>query len=145
VPPRQNVFLELTDDPPPPQHCRHGRVRARLPAPRQRSGWIKLNTNENPYPPSPQVRAAILAELGADGENLRKYPDPGSRLVRAAAADLYGFPVDWLITANGSDELLNNLIRACTGEGEEIGYVHPSYSYYATLAEIQGRGYGLSG
>jgi len=109
--------------------------------------WIKLNTNENPYPPSPQVRAAILAELGADGENLRKYPDPGSRLVRAAAADLYGFPVDWLIIANGSDELLNNLIRACAREGEEIGYVHPSYSYYATLAEIQGarvRTFGLT-
>jgi histidinol-phosphate aminotransferase len=40
--------------------------------------------------------------------------------------------------ANGSDEVLNNLIRAFAGEGEEIGYVHPSYSYYATLAEIQG-------
>jgi histidinol-phosphate aminotransferase len=109
--------------------------------------WIKLNTNENPYPPSPEVGAAILAELGADGANLRKYPDPGSRQMRAAAAALYGFPVEWLITANGSDELLNNLIRACAGEGEEIGYVHPSYSYYATLAEIQGarvRTFGLT-
>ena len=108
--------------------------------------WIKLNTNENPYPPSPRVREAILAELGGDGENLRKYPDPGSRAMRLAAADLYGFPGDWVITANGSDELLNNLIRACTGQGEEIGYVHPSYSYYATLAEIQGatvRTFGL--
>jgi histidinol-phosphate aminotransferase len=49
--------------------------------------------------------------------------------------------------ANGSDEVLNNLIRACAGEGEEIGYVHPSYSYYATLAEIQGacvRTFGLT-
>jgi histidinol-phosphate aminotransferase len=100
--------------------------------------WIKLNTNENPYPPSPQARAAILAELGDDGENLRKYPDPGSRAMRETAAQLYGFPVEWVITANGSDELLNNLIRACAGEGEEVGYVHPSYSYYATLAEIQG-------
>jgi histidinol-phosphate aminotransferase len=100
--------------------------------------WIKLNTNENPYPPSPRVREAILAELGGDGESLRKYPDPGSRAMRATAATLYGVPVEWVITANGSDELLNNLIRACAGEGEEIGYVHPSYSYYATLAEIQG-------
>jgi len=109
--------------------------------------WIKLNTNENPYPPSPKVREAILAELGDNGESLRKYPDPGSRLLRAAAADLYGFPVEWLITANGSDELLNNLIRACASEGEEIGYVHPSYSYYATLAGIQGarvRTFGLT-
>lgn len=109
--------------------------------------WIKLNTNENPYPPSPAVRAAILAELGGDGESLRKYPDPGSRSMRATAAGLYGFPVEWVITANGSDELLNNLIRACVGEGEEVGYVHPSYSYYATLAEIQGarvRTFGLT-
>ena len=100
--------------------------------------WIKLNTNENPYPPSPLVREAILAELSNDGESLRKYPDPGSRAMRETAAALYGFPVDWTITANGSDELLNNLIRACAAQGEEIGYVHPSYSYYATLAEIQG-------
>ena len=109
--------------------------------------WIKLNTNENPYPPSPRVREAILQELGADGENLRKYPDPGSRLMRETAAGLYGFPVEWVITANGSDELLNNLIRACADAGEEIGYVHPSYSYYATLAEIQGakvRTFGLT-
>jgi histidinol-phosphate aminotransferase len=55
-----------------------------------------------------------------------------------AAGKLYGFNPSWVIMANGSDELLNNLIRACAGEGEEIGYVHPSYSYYATLAEIQG-------
>jgi len=100
--------------------------------------WIKLNTNENPYPPSPKVREAILLELGTDGEALRKYPDPGSRAMREAAAAFYGVPVEWVIAANGSDELLNNLIRACAGEGEEIGYIHPSYSYYATLAEIQG-------
>lgn len=109
--------------------------------------WIKLNTNENPYPPSPLVRQAILTELGADGEALRRYPDPASRAMRAEAARLYDFPVEWVVTANGSDELLNNLIRACVGEGEELGYVHPSYSYYATLASIQGakvRTFGLT-
>jgi len=77
--------------------------------PPDNEAWIKLNTNENPYPPSPKVLEAIMAELG-------------------------------------SDELLNNLIRACAEPGEEIGYVHPSYSYYATLAEIQGakvRTFGL--
>jgi histidinol-phosphate aminotransferase len=109
--------------------------------------WIKLNTNENPYPPSPRVREALLVEVGADGDALRKYPDPGSHLLRAAAAELYRFPVEWVIAANGSDELLNNLIRACVDAGEEVGYVHPSYSYYATLAEIQGarvRTFGLT-
>lgn len=109
--------------------------------------WIKLNTNENPYPPSPQVTAAILAELGADGDNLRKYPDAASQKAREAAARLYGFDPSWVIMANGSDEVLNNLIRAFAGEGEEIAFVHPSYSYYATLAEIQGarvRTFGLT-
>jgi len=108
--------------------------------PADEAAWIKLNTNENPYPPSPRVREAILAEVGADGGSLRKYPDAGSRGMRETAAGLYGFDPSWVITANGSDELLNNLIRAFAGEGEEIAYVHPSYSYYATLAEIQGAG-----
>ena len=101
-------------------------------------GWIKLNTNENPYPPSPQVVAAIWEELGDDGGALRKYPDPGSKEARKVAAELYGVDPSWVIMANGSDELLNNLIRAFAAEGEEIAYIHPSYSYYATLAEIQG-------
>ncbi|AJF07839.1 histidinol-phosphate transaminase [Geoalkalibacter subterraneus] len=100
--------------------------------------WIKLNTNENPYPPSPAVREAILRELGEDGARLRQYPDAASRAGRQEAARLYGVDPAWVIMANGSDEVLNNLIRAFAGEGEEIAYVHPSYSYYATLAEIQG-------
>ena len=103
--------------------------------PPDETSWIKLNTNENPYPPSPQVIEAIRA---ATGEDLRKYPDAACRAGREAAAGLYGYPADWVIMANGSDELLNNLIRACVGEGEEIAYLQPSYSYYATLAEVQG-------
>ena len=96
--------------------------------------WIKLNTNENPYPPSPRVIEAIKT---ATGDDLRKYPDASSRAGREAAAELYGYPVDWVIMANGSDELLNNLIRACASEGDEVAYLHPSYSYYATLAGVQ--------
>ena len=103
--------------------------------PPDEAGWVKLNTNENPYPPSPKVVEAIRQ---ATGDDLRKYPDPASLAARRAAADLYGYPVDWVIMANGSDELLNNLIRACAGEAEEIAYLHPSYSYYATLAQVQG-------
>jgi len=106
--------------------------------PKDGARYIKLNTNENPYPPAPGVHAAILAELGAGAESLRKYPEPESLLGREAAATLYGFDPSWVILANGSDEVLNNLIRACAGEGEEIAFVHPSYSYYATLAAIQG-------
>ena len=111
------------------------------------ASWIKLNTNENPYPPSPKVKEAILAELGADAALLRTYPSASSERLRQVAGELYGFDPSWIIMANGSDEVLNNLIRACAAEGEEIGYVHPSYSYYATLAEIQGarvRTFGLT-
>ena len=102
------------------------------------ASWIKLNTNENPYPPSPKVVEAILAEVGSDGASLRTYPSASSQRLREAAAELYGFDPSWIIMANGSDEVLNNLIRASAGQGEEVGYVHPSYSYYSTLAEIQG-------
>ena len=80
----------------------------------------------------------IEAIRRATGDDLRKYPDAACREGRKAAAELYGYPVDWVIMANGSDELLNNLIRACAGEGEEIAFLHPSYSYYATLAQVQG-------
>lgn len=113
----------------------------------QEDGWVKLNTNENPYPPSPRVVTAIQQELGKTGDNLRKYPDAASREARRIAADLYGFDPSWVIMANGSDELLNNLIRAFVDVGEEVAYIHPSYSYYATLAEIQGarvRTFGLT-
>ena len=102
------------------------------------ASWIKLNTNENPYPPSPRVREAILTELGNDGAHLRTYPSASSERLRQTAGKLYGFDPSWIIMANGSDEVLNNLIRAFAAEGEEIAYVQPSYSYYATLAEIQG-------
>lgn len=102
------------------------------------ASWIKLNTNENSYPPSPKVVEAILEELGPDGASLHTYPSASSWHLREVAGELYGFDPSWIIMANGSDEVLNNLIRAFAAEGEEIGYVHPSYSYYATLAEVQG-------
>ena len=115
--------------------------------PPDEQAFIKLNTNENSYPPSPRVVAAILDELGDDGRSLRRYPSASSQKLREVAGELYGFDPSWIIMANGSDEVLNNLIRAFAGEGEEIGYVHPSYSYYSTLAEVQGatvRTFGLT-
>lgn len=103
--------------------------------PENPTAYIKLNTNENSYPPSPKVIEAIVAEAGG---GLKRYPDPSSRAAREMAARLYGFAPEWVIMANGSDEVLNNLIRAFADEGDEIAFVYPSYSYYATLAEIQG-------
>src|SRR5512137_349462 len=112
------------------------------------ASWIKLNTNENSYPPSPKVVEAILKELGPNGASLHTYPSASSSQLREVAGELYGYDPSWIIMANGSDEVLNNLIRAFAAEGEEIGYVHPSYSYYATLAQVQGaavRTFGLTG
>ena len=105
--------------------------------PKDSKAWIKLNTNENPFPASPLVVAAIQAEL-ANGASLSKYPDPPSTATRKVAAALYGVDPAQVIIANGSDEVLNNLIRACADPGDVLGMVHPSYSYYATLAAIQG-------
>jgi histidinol-phosphate aminotransferase len=95
---------------------------------------VKLNTNENPYPPSPEVMK-VLREF--DGEWLRRYPDPVATMAREAAAAVYGVPVDWVMAANGSDEMLALLARAFLEPGRTIAYPTPSYSLYVTLAEMQ--------
>ena len=96
---------------------------------------IKLNTNENPYPPSPQA-LEVLRHL--DSEWLRRYPDPYSRDFCQAVSDALGVPDEGIIVTNGSDDLLNILIRAC-GEGSErkVVYPMPSYILYRTLAALQ--------
>ncbi len=94
---------------------------------------VKLNTNENPYPPSPWVEEAIHEE---GSENLRLYPDPTSRRLREAAAALYGLGPEQVLCGNGSDEILGILLRTFTGHGDRIGYYEPSYSYYQTLGAI---------
>jgi len=96
---------------------------------------IKLNTNENPYPPSPQAMA-VLHHL--DSEWLRRYPDPYGRQVRQAVRDILGVPEDWVLVTNGSDDLLNILIRACAeGHSRPIAYPTPTYVLYGTLAALQ--------
>jgi histidinol-phosphate aminotransferase len=96
---------------------------------------IKLNTNENPYPPSPQA-LAVLRDL--DGEWLRRYPDPFARDFCAAVSDALGVPADWVIVGNGSDDVLNILVRACAeGTDRPVVYPMPTYVLYKTLAAIQ--------
>jgi len=97
--------------------------------------FVKLNTNENPYPPSPRVLEAIQREL-TDG--LRRYPDPVAQEVREKAAAAYGLTADHVIVGNGSDDLLTMICRAFVGEGELIVQPSPTYSLYKTLAQIQG-------
>ena len=95
---------------------------------------IKLNTNENPYPPSP---AAVEILHSFDADLLRRYPDPLAMGFRRAAAEALGVPVDSIIATNGSDELLTMILRAFVGPGDSIAYPMPTYVLYRTLTEIQ--------
>ena len=101
----------------------------------QESGFIKLNTNENPYPASPAVRAAI-EEVFERG--LQKYPPPMGDVFRRKAADVLGVEPDWVLCGNGSDDILTIVTRALVGQGELLRLPYPSYILYASLAEIQG-------
>ena len=95
---------------------------------------IKLNTNENPYPPSP---AAIEVLRSLDGEWLRRYPDPFANGFRQVASEVLDVAADWIIVGNGSDDLLNVIIRACAELGRKVVYPTPTYVLYQTLAEVQ--------
>src|SRR5918995_1583113 len=97
---------------------------------------IKLNTNENPYPPSPRVFEAIRAAL--TGDRLRKYPQPTGDTFRRAAGRVLGVDPDAILIGNGSDDVLTILTRAFVPEGGRIVSPTPSYSLYRSLAEIQG-------
>ena len=97
--------------------------------------WIKLNTNENPYAPSPAVARAIAAT--AAGRTLAKYPDPLATGFRMRAAEVLGVDPDWILCGNGSDDLLTILVRTFVGAGECLRAPAPSYILYRTLAGIQ--------
>jgi histidinol-phosphate aminotransferase len=100
-------------------------------------GWVKLNTNECPYPPSPRVAEAILREVGPEGASLRLYPDPTSAALRAAVAKLHGLVASQVCIGNGSDDILNLLVRCYCGPGADAGFTLPSYSLYPVLIGIQ--------
>lgn len=96
---------------------------------------VKLNTNENPYPPS----AAVMRALGeVDAEALRRYPNPTARGFRERAAGLHQVEPDQVIATNGGDELLRLLITTFVDPGRPIGYPEPSYSLYPVLAAVHG-------
>ncbi|MHC4591767.1 MAG: histidinol-phosphate transaminase [Planctomycetota bacterium] len=98
-------------------------------------GYVKLNTNENPYPPSPRV----IGLLRSAGEtSLRKYPDPMAQRFREAAAEVLGTLPERILCGNGSDDILNIAIRSFCGEGDIVAFPSPTYTLYRTLAKIQG-------
>ena len=110
-------------------------------------GLIKLNTNENPYPPSPKVLSAMQAAI--DGR-MRLYPNPSAQLLREQLAALHQCSPDQIIIGNGSDELLALGVRAFVepaAKGDSassepsksrVQYFGPSYSLYPVLAETHG-------
>ena len=95
---------------------------------------VKLNTNENPYPPSPEC-AAVLKDFDLD--KLRRYPDPVFQELRAALAELNGTVPERIFIGNGSDEVLSLAAKAFVENDEQIASLDPSYSLYKTLAAIR--------
>lgn len=98
--------------------------------------FIKLNTNECPYPPSPKVREAVEEILRTD--RLRKYPDPSGKAFRQKAGEVLDVDPDAILIGNGSDDILNILTRSFVPEGGKLVSPSPSYLLYRTLANIQG-------
>jgi histidinol-phosphate aminotransferase len=100
-------------------------------------GYLKLNTNENPYPPSPRVAEALAAEAG----RLRLYPDPKASRLRALIASYCGVAPEEVLVGNGSDELLTIAVRTFADAGALVASPDPTYTLYRTLCEIQGARY----
>ncbi|MEM0965484.1 MAG: histidinol-phosphate transaminase [Verrucomicrobiota bacterium] len=97
-------------------------------------GWIKLNTNESPFPPSPLVLEAARAEM----EKVTLYPNPTSQPLRDAVASFWKIEPAQVICGNGSDDILNLLIRVFSDDSKSAGAMEPSYSLYPILAAING-------
>jgi histidinol-phosphate aminotransferase len=102
---------------------------------------VKLNTNENPYPPSPRVLAAVQAELGEDGSRLRLYPDPNSDALKAAVAREFGVETQEVFVGNGSDEVLAHVFLALLKHDKPILFPDITYSFYPVYCGLYGVAY----
>ncbi|WDD95370.1 histidinol-phosphate transaminase [Burkholderia sp. FERM BP-3421] len=102
---------------------------------------VKLNTNENPYPPSPRVVEAIRRELGETGDALRRYPDPAARALRETVAAHHGIDPAQVFVGNGSDEVLAHVFQALLKHARPIRFPDITYSFYPTYARLYGVAY----
>ena len=102
---------------------------------------IKLNTNENPYPPAPGVLAAISAELGNDAARLRLYPDPNAEQLKAAIARTHGVTQQQVFVGNGSDEVLAHVFMALLKHEQPILFPDITYSFYPVYCGLYGVAY----
>ena len=94
---------------------------------------IKLNTNENPYGPSPKVVEAIAH---ANNSNLRKYPDPLSTDLKKSIAAYYDLPLDYVFVGNSSDEVLGHTFRALLKQDKPLLYPDITYSFYPVYCQL---------
>ncbi|MEY3572713.1 MAG: hypothetical protein RJA77_628 [Pseudomonadota bacterium] len=101
-------------------------------------GLIKLNTNENPYPPSERVVQAIREALGTDGAALRLYPDPESFALRAAAAKRLNLSPEHVFAGNGSDEILAFVFQGLLQHTQPLVFPDISYSFYPSYCKLFG-------
>ena len=98
--------------------------------------YIKLNTNESPYPPSEGVLAAINSE---NVSRLNLYPDPSCKALKAGLAGLYGVDIENVFVSNGSDDILNfSFMAFCDGEERGVKFPEISYGFYSVYAELYG-------
>ena len=96
--------------------------------------FVKLNTNENPYPPSPLVLERLRQ---ACDTGLRLYPDADAHEVSRRLSELFAVPAQQILIGNGSDDLLNTAMRCFVGTGDRVVYPTPTYPYYAKLVALQ--------
>lgn len=101
--------------------------------PPDHEGWIKLNTNESPLPPSPKVIQAIKE---AAGESLRLYPSPTAAPAREAIARKFKLDPDQVTIGNGGDELIELCFRAFAGAGDRVAFPTPTYPLFEPLCRI---------
>lgn len=109
----------------------HGYTPGEQPAPGERV--VKLNTNENPFPPSPKVMQAIQQ---IEPEQLRRYPNATADAFRRAAADVLEVSADMIMAGNGSDDVLAVAMQTFLSAGDTLAYPNPTYSLYPVLAEL---------
>ncbi|MGB9699632.1 MAG: histidinol-phosphate transaminase [Thermodesulfobacteriota bacterium] len=103
--------------------------------PPEKEKYIKLNSNENPYPPSPRV-AETLQKISY--QDLRFYPDPLCHQLREKLGELYGLAPEQIICGNGSDDVLNIIVRTFLQPGEAMAFYEPTFPLYRVLGIIHG-------
>ena len=99
---------------------------------------VKLNTNENPYGPSPKALAAMQAELN---DNLRLYPDPNGERLKRAVADYYHVRPEQVFVGNGSDEVLAHVFHGLFQHGKPLLFPDVTYSFYPVYCGLYGIDY----